>query len=263
MNQQTHLTGNDLQFLAARAGFKDSADLSAELLRRPWALADLLTSPDLIDDLLDPRRGLVTNLSPFLLFAAAIFHEAGELSRSTFISEWVGPRARLPVFGVDAIREFMSEPARCLFLASLLASFAEQGSGPRLDPLALCDLLNRNESANRVPLFRRLGDLALFLAGVLPDHTGAHPLEPHQADRLARSAGLRPGELMSLLHHPSTTGLELMEVLGARWYRLASDPSAPIVGDIATRFNAGRRVLTHLSDRYLFRIQPQWLAMTA
>jgi hypothetical protein len=263
MRYLDYLTDSDLSVLASRAGAVDPGAFRQDLSRRPWGLGEVLSEPDLLDDLLDPRRGLATEFSPFLVFAAAVFHSAEDLRGSTFVSDWVGPRERLPVFGVETLCEFLEDPARCLFLASLLASFATPERTAELDPYALAVSVNTFSAGRRMACFRRLGDLALFLAGVLPDYTGSHSYQPQEIDHLGRSAGLRPGELLCLMRHPSVAGLELMEVLGARWYRLAASASAPIVGDVANRFGAGRRVLTHLSDRYLFRIQPQWLAMTA
>jgi len=259
MGYVDQLTDRDLEILAARQRL-GPAELRSQLSTRPWMLADLASDSELLDDLLDPRTPL-EECSPFLIFAAAVFRSAFELRTAGWVSEWTGPRQRLPVLSVEPLCEFLDDPARGLFLATLLAGFVK---ADQLDPRPVAALVAGAGPARRV-LLRRLGDLALFRAGVLPDYTGSHPLAPRDADLLGQSAGLRAGEVLSLLAHPSAAGLEPMEVLGARWYRLAfeaGDPS-PVVADVANRFSAGRRVLTHLSDRYLWKINPSWLPLTA
>lgn len=260
MGYVDQLTDRDLEILAARRQSGGTAELRQQLASRPWMLADLASDAELLDDLLDPRSRL-EDCSPFLIFAAAVYRSAFELRAAGWVSEWTGPRQRLPVLSVQPLCEFLEAPARGLFLATLLAGFVKSN---QLDPRPIAALVS-GAGPSRQVLLRRLGDLALFLAGVLPDHTGSHPLAPRDADLLGESAGLRAGEVLSLLAHPSAAGLEPMEVLGARWYRLAfeaGDPS-PVVADVANRFSAGRRVLTHLSDRYLWKINPSWLPLTA
>ena len=63
--------------------------------------------------------------------------------------------------------------------------------------------------------------------------------------------------------------IELLEHLGARWYRAARDlapiPTARIavVGEVADRFRQARRVLNHIADRYLFPPGSPWFTQPA
>ena len=190
---------------------------------------------------------------------------ADELTESNYVHEWVGPRNRLPVFDVDPLHEFTASPARVVFVARLLASFVtteavdlplETG-----DPWEIVDWLEAVDPDDRTVLLRRLGDLALFCAGVHADSTGAQPLDLAVAERFGRTLGLTADEVLDLVDPASPTpGLDALDALGTRWYEEARrDPAAvpPIVGDVARRFRPARRFLNHLTDTYLHPIAPE------
>ncbi len=67
----------------------------------------------------------------------------------------------------------------------------------------------------------------------------------------------------------AATGIELLEHLGARWYRAAC-AMAPVrtarlavVAEVADRFRQARRVLNHVADRYLFPAGGAWFSHPA
>jgi len=275
MGQQVldRLTDRDLILLAGDEN-ADAAAWRVRFVSKHWLLTEALSDPDLIDRLFDPRLGLDEVPSPMLVFAAVIHRVAMDLTEASFVPDWVGHRARLPVFDVDPLREFLGDPGRAWFLIELLASFTRVAMHPvmggralnELDPVALASALAGAGGDRRGGLLRRLGDVALFTAGVYPDATGTRVPEPRQVEAMGRSAGLAAYEILEWSHHrpPETIGLELMENLGQRWYRLASaNGGPPVLGDVAGRFTAGRRVLTYLSDRYLHRIEPGWFPLSA
>ena len=78
--------------------------------------------------------------------------------------------------------------------------------------------------------------------------------------QLLRSADVSPS------HVPpgSLDGLQLLELLGARWYRNAarSSPvpsgSVEVLDAIAESFSDARRILNLITDTYLFRYRDQW-----
>ncbi|HET9546638.1 MAG TPA: hypothetical protein VFO97_02325, partial [Desertimonas sp.] len=112
----------------------------------------------------------------------------------------------------------------------------------------------------RPGVYRRLGDLALFLTGVFPDHTEKRGLRPHDEGRLLRLSGIGPDRF-----EPGSTGaVELLERLGQRWYQLAtrtaSVPTASmeVIADVAGRFGLARRTLNYLADRHLFAPHRDW-----
>src|SRR6266511_2605156 len=120
----------------------------------------------------------------------------------------------------------------------------------------------------RVGIYRRLGDLALFLTGVFPDHTATRAFAPVHAQRLLRHAGLegveagRPGSMAEPAW--GSGGVALLERLGRRWYRLAYQ-SAPVrtaplrvMDEVAERFDQARRILNLVTDTYLFPFRARW-----
>jgi len=265
-----HLTDADLELLASVSG----GPVTGPSLRGdPEALLRLLEHPDLfrvVSGLGDAAPGGATAASPFLVFAAFVQRAAAELASMDHVPERTGPRQRVPLFDAPALRDFLGEPGRRLFLAELLASFTRVASGryrtrtggrirtrrfSELDPVRLAGLLDAVPQAERPGVYRRLGDVTLFLTGVFPDYATAHALGPVDAARLLRAAGLPASQRERLA---STPAIELWEHLGARWYRTARDlaPAATarmtVVGEVADRFRQARRVLNHVTDRYLF-----------
>jgi hypothetical protein len=216
-------------------------------------------------------------ISPFLAFATAVHRTAAVLETATFVEERWAPRVRIPVFDVAALRELLSDPLRRYFLVELLASYTRVASGvtwtrtargwrrrrfSELDPARLAQLLEVVDPTERSGIYRRLGDLALFLLGVFPDHPPAIS-SGVATERLLRLSGLRSDEQAAQLGTP-----ELLELLGARWYGAAvasaSASGSPVTttlavaGHMAGHFRDARRVLNAVTDRYLFSIREQW-----
>jgi hypothetical protein len=289
----SHLSDADLALLASVAGLAAgsgqasgaSGQADASSLRAdPAALLRLLEHPGLFRAVLGPpqadRRWAVP-ASPFLVFAVLVQRAATELASVDYVPERTGPRQQVPLFDAPALRDFLGAPARRLFLAELLASFTRVASGryrvaaggrtrtrrfSELDPVRLAGLLEAVPEAERPGIYRRLGDVTLFLTGVFPGYAADRALGPVGAARLLRAAGLPAAEQDRLAGPP---GIELWEYLGARWYRAARD-LAPVgtaritvVGDVADRFRQARRVLNHLADRYLLSPGNPWFAQPA
>jgi hypothetical protein len=260
------LTDRDLAVLARLTG-SDEDEVRSRLYRRPWLVHELLSADEVVEAVTGDRGDPADGVSPFLLFAVLAHRAAGELLDAAFVNDWSGPRMRLPVFDVEPLREFAQDPARILFVAHLLASFAVPARPPvpveALDLEGLADWLGVVTPEDRPTLLRHLGDLALFLAGVLPDATGPRVVSASVAERLGRSADMTAAEILALIDPGSPSpGLDALESLGVRWYRAAATQprsSVPaVVTDIAARFRPARRFLNHLADRHLHRIEPGW-----
>jgi hypothetical protein len=272
----SHLTDADLSLLAAvDAGPADAAALRGD----PVALLRRLEHPGTFQAVLGPddRRWAVP-ASPFLVFALLVQRAATELASVDHVPERTGLRQRVPLFDAPALREFLADTARRLFLAELLASFTRVASGryrvrtggrartrrfSELDPVRLAGLLDTVPEAERPGVYRRLGDVSLFLTGVFPDYVTTRALGPVDAGQLLRIAGLPGPQRERLADAPA---IELLEHLGARWYRIACD-LAPVTtarlavaGDVAGRFRQARRILNHLADRYLLSAGQPWFA---
>lgn len=278
-----HLTDDDLALLAGVAAATGHDGVSAGELRvRPRLVDGLLREPGAFEAVLGGRGRPepFVRASPFLTFAVAVQRCADELRSATFVPEPLGRRQRVAVFDVPELREFLAGPGRRVFLAELLASYTKVTSGSffvqtrrgwrrrrfsELDPVRLASLLDVVEGAERVGVYRRLGDLALFLTGVFPDHTAAAAFGQVDAARLLRAARLPAGSATAS-DLPGSASVALLEELGRRWYRLASAGSpAPtaalrVVDEVAERFTPARRILNLLTDRFLFPFRGRWFS---
>jgi hypothetical protein len=276
-----HLSDADLALLGSAA----AGSLPAERLRADPAVVErLLDDPRTFEAVFGApgRADPLLRASPFLVFAVAVQRGAEDLREAAFVGEWAGPRRRLPVFDAASLRDFLAAPARRLFLAELLASYVHVASGSvlvqtrrgwrrqrfsELDPVRLAALLDVVPEGERVGIYRRLGDLALFLTGVFPDHTATRAFGPVDAQRLLRHAGLEGAEAEragSLAGALGSGGVALLERLGRRWYRLAYQ-SAPVrtaplrvMDEVAERFDQARRILNLVTDTYLFPFRARW-----
>jgi hypothetical protein len=215
----------------------------------------------------DAAQGWAVPASPFLVFAAFVQQAAAELAAMDHVPERTGPRQRVPLFDAPALRDFLGEPARRLFLAELLASFTQVASGryriraggrmrtrrfSELDPVRLAGLLDAVPPAERPGVYRRLGDVTLFLAGVFPDYATTRALGPLDAGRLLRAARLPSSQQEHLASTPA------MELWAARDLAPAATARMAVVGDVADRFQQARRVLNLLADRYLLTADKPW-----
>jgi hypothetical protein len=275
-----HLSDRDLDLLGRLA---PRAGVSAAAVRTdPSALTRVLSDAAAFDAVFSrPDDETLVATSPFLTFALVVHRTWTELQTARHIEEWVGPRQRLPVLGGDDLREFLGGEGRRLFLTELLASYTRVASGStwvhtrrgwrrrrfsELDPVRLASLLEVVPEEERPGVYRRLGDLALFLTGVFPDHTELHGLGPHDEARLARISGIALDDRQGPRLGSGATGtVARLERLGERWYRLATRTAAvplagsmAIVADVAERFGLARRTLNYLTDRHLFARRALW-----
>ncbi len=263
-----------------------------DVARDATALTKVLAHPSAFD-LLFPSRDkgvppgspaeLSVAASPFLTFALVVHRGWADLQRARYVDEWVGPRQRLPVLGGEDLRDFLASGQRRLFLTELLSSYTRVTSGSTwvhttrgwrrrrysdLDPVRLASLLEVVPEDERPGVYRRLGDLALFLTGVFPDHTEIHGLGPLDEGRLLRMSGLPEREMN--LSQASTGAVGLLERLGEHWYRRAfRSLRGPLTGtmlvvaEVADRFGPARRTLNYLTDRHLFAGRARWFGEEA
>ncbi|HEV8557060.1 MAG TPA: hypothetical protein VGR06_11770 [Actinophytocola sp.] len=274
----SHLTDADLRLLASVSGVRVDA---AELRRDPGRVMELFEHPRVFGAVFGEAAassGLIA-VSPFLAFAVLVHRAAAALAAMTHLPERSGPRQRIPVFDAPQLRDFLDAPQRRLFLAELLASFTRvasgryqvRGSGGRvrirqyneLDPVRLAGLLDAVPTAEQPGVYRRLGDVALFLTGVFPDYTTTNAFGPVQVERLLRVA---TGPVDRSEHPGAAPAVDLLERLGTNWYRTAyrltptRTARLTVVAEVAERFSHARRVLNHIADRYLFPSTNPWLA---
>jgi len=264
-----HLSNADLAFLGA------AGESRQDVRRDPEKIAALIDSPETFRVLFSvPGRDPLLRGSPFLVFAVLIHRVVRDLGQASFVEEWVGPRQRVPVFDTGSLRDFGADPLRRLFLAELLASYTNVASGStlvrtsrgwrrrrfsELDPLRLIELAEVVAEADRPSVYRRLGDLSLFLTGIFPDYAGERLVAERERRQLERALGAADRERAE--RHD---GVWLLEQLGRRAYRIAQHGAdrraamAGVLAEVSENFAAARRVLNFLSDRYLFPMRRQW-----
>src|SRR6267378_2562366 len=264
-----HLSNADLAFLGA------AGESRQDVRRDPEKIEALIDSPETFRVLFSvPGRDPLLRGSPFLVFAVLIHRVVRDLAQASFVEEWVGPRQRVPVFDTGSLRDFGADPLRRLFLAELLASYTNVASGStlvrtsrgwrrrrfsELDPLRLIELAEVVAEADRPSVYRRLGDLSLFLTGIFPDYAGERLVAERERRQLERALGAADRERAE--RHD---GVWLLEQLGRRAYRIAQHGAdrqatmAAVLAEVSENFAAARRVLNFLSDRYLFPMRRQW-----
>ena len=270
-----HLSDADLALLATVEG--DSVDdLLARLRAAPDLLEGILARPALHERLFasGPEEALL-QASAFLAFAVLVHRASLDLTDVPFVEEWIGPGRRVPMFEVAPLKDFASDLGRRLFLAELLASYTHVASGSmwvqtargwhrrrfsELDPLRLLELAKALPERERPAIYRRLGDLSLFLTGVFPDYVGGRLLPLRARRRLQRLVPdvAMEGEVLG--------DISLLEQVGRRSYlvagRAASGHGAPAqLADLAEAFGPARRTLNFLTDRYLFPVRGRWFPL--
>ena len=284
------LTEADLRALVhADAVTADRATARIEALRaQPALLLDALDRPGTSAAVLNlakgPEAGSAAGrapdrfalISPFLLFAAAVHRTAVDLAGASYAPERTAPRRRIPLFDGGRLSAYLAAPRHRLFLADLLASFARISGGVVLapdgqhrrrwndaDPHRLAVLLDSLPPAERPPVWKRLGDLALFLAGVFPDAVERLVPDEAAASRLARRTlgADAPGTWPERFRGGGAP--DLIEWLGTRWYQQAArhvtgDASRDLL-EHAEHFWPARRVLNTATDRYLLPYSAGWL----
>jgi hypothetical protein len=266
-----HITDGDLRLLATVTGNPPV----------PETLPQMLADPRVFDAIFGPE-GIASReavlASPFLAFAVAVHRTAADLATTGYVTERSPARQHVPVFDAPDLRDFLGSAARRLFLTELLTSFTRVASGQyrvsvggrtrtmrfsELDPVRLAGLLDAVPEESRPGVYRRLGDVSLFLSGVFPDYVAGRAFGPVSAARLLRAARVPAAERERLT---ATPDIELLEHLGARWYRsaLALAPvrtsRLAVVAEVADRFRQARRVLNHVTDRYLMGPDNPWFA---
>ena len=246
------LTDRDLLALA-----DERPEQVPALRREPSLVLDLLDRPSVTDMLLADRRdptGRFRHVSPFLLFAAAVHRTAGGLVGRMHVPDRSRSRSALPVFDGPVLAAFAADPAHRLFLAELLTSYAKVASGvlwrrdergwrrqrwDELDLPRLAALLDSVPAEDRPGVWRRIGDGALFLAGVFPEYA-QRTLSGPGLSRLERGTGVDVARVGAVQ--------ELLEQVAERAY--GQVPAVP--PGVAEAPRSVHRVLSLVAQGHLF-----------
>lgn len=198
---------------------------------------------------------------PWLFFTVLLRRARRELEHERFTIERRSQQ-KLVLFDADRVAELLEDEELRNYLATLLASFSrvrsetvpvriKQGVWRRyriseLDVEGLIRFADAAEENERFDLYRRIGDVCLFLTGMFPDY-----IETRRRYPLSRQ--IRPGVRGHVL-----TRLEDYEGQGRTFYRLAAEHErahaeglSDLLGTLSDKFVLAEKPLTFLSDRYL------------
>ncbi|MCX7885736.1 MAG: hypothetical protein N3B01_00560 [Verrucomicrobiae bacterium] len=265
MSIAERLTPSDLRFVVETvATRRRDYDRVVEIVRdKPDLVEPMLDDPRLVQRLLNEEEALV-RVSPQLLFAVLLRRVRTDLAERGFVMEVDDCGKRVPVFESERVRELLMEPTVYEYLVELLCSFVRthtaviywrDGRGwhkRRIsdfnmdDMVALCEWV---EEEFRPQLYRRIGDIALFMSGVYPDHAGVFVRRPRTFTRSHRT-------------------LQDYEAEGRRFYGLAARQPLPpwsseLFETLAERFTLARHALNTLSDSYLKPLRSRYFSTPA
>lgn len=258
--QLQSLSDQDLWFLVTTcADRRTDHDRIVEMVRDKPDFLEVMMDDEKLFRRLASDREAVVKVSPFVLFSVLLRQARRDLADRSFVLETEG-RDRIPVFAADQLRALLGDGEMRDYLAEMLASFVRTHTATvyfrrrgawyrhRFSDLDLDDLAALAEWVEeefRFPFYKRLGDVALFIPGVFPEH--APPRGQMPRGRRGRRS------------------LEDYEEAGRHFYGLAAaHPAAGgtgysgVLGRLREQITLVRRLLNFLSDRYLNPQKMHW-----
>ena len=275
------MSGHDLDVLGALTGLGPHDDRPGWFRAGSGRIEAALDDPATFAGLFAGEgAAALETVTPILVFAAVVHRGANEIGNHSHLPERHGSGSVIPVFDGSRVADFASSSGARRFLVELLGSYTRVLSGPRwertrgrwrrrrfseLNPAQLAQLAASLPLEDRTGAYRRLGDLALFLNGVFPDHASRDTLSPIELERLLASlpTGYRSdGGRHLQADRVDATG-PVLAALGPDWYRLAARlvPIPTMTEElslVADRFDEARRFLNFITDRYLFERRDRW-----
>jgi hypothetical protein len=285
------LTESDLALLEKVASSNQTfRSIGLERILGDPELSEFFLASDAVYNAIFGDTGDVfVHVSPFLSFIVLLHRSSRTIATTSFVTEWVGPRKRVPLFDTTRTRSILQDPEARLFLAELLASFTHVSSGvvierserglrrrrfSELDLGSLLDLAHRSSGAIQLQAVKRAGDLALLLAGVFPDYAGVMLAKSTRFQRAVWKAIAGAWKGGSVDHggpdfgEGGELGLDALENVAASCYRAVigdtidlegiAYPSGTALKRIAEDIEPARRALNFLTDRYLFAYRSTW-----
>lgn len=262
-----HFTDGDLRFLAEVVAGGDHRTVAG--LLQTWRDEPALVEAALEDDrvvrrlMATPQR--VVELSPRFLFSVLLGRIRRDLSEVPYTVERIHADGRLVVFDAAISHSLLRSREVFEYLVELLVSFerietvavqraSARTRGYRLNTLSIEDMIELAGLVGptmRPTVFRRIGDIALFMTGLFPE----------AVVRLGRPTAVR----FATEPVRRRAQIEDYEAEGRRFYRLAADQFAPshpglaqVLARLSEEFTAARKALTVLSERYVAWARPHW-----
>lgn len=232
-----------------------------ELIRDDEALLEAMMQDDrLFQQLMADDEALVS-VSPHFFFQVLLGRAQRDLAREVYTFER-RQQQKVVLFDAQRVVELLSQRTVRDYLAAMLASFTRihsvtipirvrPGIWQRfrvndLDVDSLARYAQMLDNEQRFPVYRRMADACLFLAGIFPEYIEAQHCYPHSGQPRLRFKS-------SLLHN-----LEDYENYGRTFYRLAAQHPAArpqavaeVLAILAEQFVLAEKPLTYLAERYL------------
>lgn len=257
-----NLLERDFDFLVRTvADRRSDHERVKEIVRDKEDLIEIMLDDPRLVARIKERQEELLFISPYLLFSILLRHVRRRLRERSFTYETAG-RERIAVFDTAALNELLAGPELLNYLAEMLASFTRVQSGVilwregrklrrlRFNSLNLADLSALGHllpEEERFPVWRRLGDLCLFMAGIFPEH-GRSPLH----GRLA----------------PEGFGPADYQALGPQYYRMAAQhPQAETAGyrtvldRVAANFGLLLKPLRVLAEEHIGFRRAYWFSV--
>jgi hypothetical protein len=258
------LRDGDLRFiLETLAPHVDPDDAPA--ITDAW-LDSALDSDDLFERLTGEPESLM-QVSPWLFFNVLLRRTRRDLQEESFTTERRA-RQKVVIFDTEQAVDLLEHPRLRDYLAALLASFTRVASMTvrvnigrgvwrryrtnDLDVEGLMRYAEALDESQRFEVYRRIGDVCLFLTGMFPEHIESQYRYPV-------SRQVRPG-----MKGRTLQSREDYERHGRAFYQLAAEHDRAEVGGLdevlatlSSRFVLAEKPLAYLSGRYLWATRHQ------
>ncbi|MCX7796614.1 MAG: hypothetical protein N2380_08865 [bacterium] len=210
---------------------------------------------------------IMLKISPKLFFTVLMIKARMDLNREVYTIER-DRHHKIPVFDIEKVRELINEDDILNYLINMLVSFTRTESqtiyyvvkGRRglrrikfsdIDVFDMIRLADMIEEGMRFPIYKRIGDICLWLLGIFPEYVMPRSLT---TSNLPIRVGFR--------HKLS---IEDYEEIGRTFYRLASNSyDAKIFGldkplsILSESFTIAEKPLNLISERYLIFKKDKW-----
>ncbi len=265
MREYLRLSNNDLMFVLET--------LSPELKSRMDTIKD---DEEIILGMLEDSRlfsrimnddEIMLKISPKLFFTVLMIKARIDLNREVYTIER-DRHHKIPVFDIEKVRELINDDDILNYLIDMLVSFTRTESqtiyyvvkGRRglrkikfsdIDVFDMIRLADMIEEEMRFPVYKRIGDICLWLLGIFPEYVMPRSFIPS-------NLSIRVGFRYKLT-------FEEYEEIGRTFYKLASNAyDAKIFGldkplsILSEEFTIAEKPLNLISERYLVFRKDKW-----
>lgn len=250
----------DIQFLVETVGYAHVGHTDSRLpIDQQW-VETALDNDRLFQRIMHDEEILV-EISPWLFFTVLLRQARRDLKAETFTVERRS-RQRILILDTDQVIELLEQPAVLDYLAALLASFTRvqsvtvrvpvrKGFWRRyrtsdLDVESLMHYSQILDPAARFAVYKRIGDVCLFLTGIFPEYVD----DQH---RYPLTGQVRPRMRGRILQRR-----EDYEKHGQAFYRLAAhheqarvEGVSDVLATLAENFIFAEKPLAFVANRYL------------